>query len=263
MRFAHCYSVVNELGKYERNRLPSCLDNAIRFWRWLLNSIPGALGLGPDPFRGEKGWEFPPPNISRWDWSPGRHFSSLDVFSKQPWFKLESNAALILTAFKELPSKISDRLKDGKDLSAVATCLSHLAGYLYSVIPGISSAGQSEELRTFGNEHLKEFARAITQWTVYESEPKLSESQPKSEAALSQRESTALSDANPLVSRQKVSVRFLLWWACIQVLVVIGVIIGSHWKSSLWLEPAVIAMMIGTPLVVAAQMARATHDDHR
>ena len=32
MRFALCYSVVDELEKYEKNRLPSCLDNAIRFW---------------------------------------------------------------------------------------------------------------------------------------------------------------------------------------------------------------------------------------
>ena len=260
MRFALCYSVIDELDQYQRNRLPECIDKALRSWTWLVNSIPAILGLGSDPFREGIGFEFPAPAMWRWNWSPDRLLSDLNSLGKNPWFKLEPNTEFILTSFKQLPSKVFDRLRDRRDLTLVSDCLRHLAGYLYSVIPVISDNTRDPDLLDFGRDQLLEFARAVERLSPYRSQQPVPY---KRKAAFSSRMWSRIQSAISLFSHESSSVRYFAWWCSVQVLVVVGVRIASRWKAGLWSEPAIIAMIIGTPLLVAAEMAGSSRRGRR
>ena len=66
-------------------------------------------------------------------------FPQIDMLRiSHPWFKLEPSTMKVVDAFNSLSLKIGGRLKDKKDIHAVAMFLSQLAIYLYSIIPELS-----------------------------------------------------------------------------------------------------------------------------
>jgi hypothetical protein len=163
-----------------------------------------------------------------------------------PWFKLEPRTVKIIDAFNSTHLKITNRLKDRKDLHTVANILRELAKYLYSVIPELS--GKDEEVSGFGERALMKFADDLEALPAYAAEPR--------PLATKERASRKLVGVLiwlvGLFSHENPLVKFWVWWALVQLIAILAVTVALQSISALKLDSALIVFAIGTPLLVAA-----------
>lgn len=246
-RFAHCFAIVDEIGRYGTNHLEEHLERAQTYWTTLNYSLEGML-----PGRYIFIRDMVHSDIAR---RQARAWTGLDIehYTKAfPWFRLEPRSHEILQAFRDLPSKISDRLKDKKELHAVAKCLSDLASYLYTTIPDVSSTAEEEkELTLFGEQTLGNFVQQAKQLGPYSSEvePQVEQS------TLQQVLLRQLRMFAGIFTHGNIFVSFLAWWMLTELLAVVALRVAMGVVSGLTLDSTLVAALVAAPLGSAAVVA--------
>lgn len=163
MRFAYCYSVVDEIQKYKTNQLTRHIDAAVEYLDKTAESLrSGEMigeGLHADRLRRE---------VLLSEHQAGVIFVSRGTRPK--WYRLRPETETILQGCREFMPKLHDRLKDRKDLNAVEAALTDLAAYEYTEIPELSDSN-SETRFDEGSGLLLSFAQQVIALQSYRSEP--------------------------------------------------------------------------------------------
>jgi hypothetical protein len=268
MRFALCYATVKELERYAKNGLQKHVERAQDYWAQLQQMIQKMLcGFGSGGARSALN-----PSYSAYSayYSGGTaRLAAKDSFAESgdflipslfpemyyvqqgfPWFKLEPTTSKIINALCVMPWKITTRLMDRKDLSSIASSLLHLASFLYTLIPEVSSAGRhsSMELVAIGERYLLQFADSLEGLNVYKSEPQPLEGKEKVRSKLA----LAITWFGTLFVHESPVVKFIVWWALALAIVIFGLIIARHYATDLKMDSTIVTLLIATPLLVGA-----------
>lgn len=253
MRFALCYSIVQEVDRYTKNRIPKHVERAIEYWGSFIASLRSLFDrLDLSDIAVVRHRIYLESDI---DGSilMGRYLSVLpDVDSLRqsyPWFKVEPSTAKVINAFNGLQLRIPGRLKDKKDLPQVAKVLDNLAKYLYSAIPELSSGERNgRNLQALGERALMEFAEEAEKLPQYREEQRPLASKEK----VSRKLVGAFGWSVRLFSHENLLVRFCTWWGFAQALVLVVLRIAFQSVPNLKLDSNLIVFAGGTPLLVAA-----------
>ena len=273
MRFALCYATVQEIDKYSTNHLAKHIGLATKYWRlflpqlrMLLNparrgdtrspaAIPEAVEIATviesslddetlaeiqhHGFAGSKGLQ----KYLSW-------FPQIDMLRmSHPWFKLEPGTVKVVDAFNSLSLKIGGRLKDKKDIPAVANVLSQLAIYLYTIIPELSSGEHGEErVKVLGEQALVKFADAVQNLPPYEEELRPLATKERA----SRRVVGIFIWLASLFSHENLLVKFGAWWLLIQVIILLVLAVALQSVTKFRTDSTLLVFAIGTPLLVAA-----------
>ena len=239
MRFAYCYAIVNEIGKYRTNQLGRHIDAALDYLDEIAASLFPAMGLPFSPY--------PDPYLRREIYASRHQVGLMENGLTNPpkWYRLRRETELILKAFGEFVPKLRDRLKDRKDLPAVEATLTYLAAYQYLEIPELSSsmsgARFEDEMRS-----LLSFAARMAALPSYRSE----ELKPTPKEKLSLKFFTTLSKVTAPFSHENQVVAFLFWLVFLFLL--FG---GGFWVVlrlfSIKVDSTVITTLIGGPILGA------------
>lgn len=256
MRFAYCYSIVEEIRKYLTNQLDQHIDAAMDQWHRMFYSLRFML----HPYGFHLVPEMPPERIIVSEQWPASHRTSDAEKSLFPeilllqqtfgWFKLEKTTEEINQALNSFGGKLHDRLKDKKNLAAVADCLEELAGYLYSRIPEVSNRGDqgsSEALSSFGTERLISFARKLNALAQYSSEPK-----PEAEVRKLRKRLLRMGEAAAhAFSHENMAICFVVWYFLTGIIVLAAFKIAFSLFPSLQMDSIIASTMVGAPLAAA------------
>lgn len=268
MRFALCNAIAQEIDHYTKNRLPKHIERAGLYWRRLLpmlvrmlNPLDGhfvreayeVTSIGaPEldintiaPELRERGF-ITGPGL----WKYRSAFPQVDLLrTSHSWFKLDPTTTKIVNAFNTLPLKLTERIKDKKDLPAVEAVLRSLSVYLYSVIPEVSSIEDSDSsIKQFGEDSLIQFADSLDHLAPYRAEPRPLGSKEK----VTFKFTSAITCIAGLFCHDSLLVKFFSWWLLVQALVVVAIATASHYVAGLKLDSTLISLVVGTPLLVSA-----------
>ena len=243
LRFALSYAVVNEIEKFQTNRLQKPIAKAAEYegelWqslRELLISPFGRIALPPDM-----------------EESRLTSLNEVDFLSRTfPWFKLEEKARKIFDALRGFHSKIQDRIRDKKDLNDVSQCLLYLSAYLYTQIPELQP-NPSEKGATFaqwGVEQLATFADSVARFPAYSSE----EGRVAKKELIKKSVASRVAAVTGIFSHDNIFVCFLSWLVCLSVLVSIGTWIMLRTFPSLKMDSVLVSTIVATPIVGAATL---------
>jgi hypothetical protein len=260
MRFAYCYGTVDEIKKYQTNRLyrhiekaQSYLDRLARSL-WDLTVPASILGL-PEARIHYRHLYLHEAELARTGAPAGRILGGLTPRVK--WFKLDPQTEKILNAIFKLPSKFDDRLKDKRDLSTLARALTELATHLYTEIPEIFE-GTEDDRRQWeetGNTALNTFADQVNALSPYRAEAK----------AVSPHETVSrqvVSTGWKLTSffvHENVLVCFVAWYLLSLLLIGSGFWIAFHYVPTLAVDTVIMSTIVGGPVagaITAVTIAR-------
>jgi hypothetical protein len=269
-RFALCYATVQELDRFAKNGLQKHAEKALLYWTQLQILIQGmfnVFGGGRNPSTSSPApvvfAEYSEEELDASLQLAAKGLSAAHVFrlsspfrrvvifqQRFPWFKLEPTTSKILNALSSLPLKITTRLRDRKDLPSLISALSDFASYLYTLIPEVSSTGRysDSELALVGEESLIRFASSLDALGVYKPEPRPLEGKEKVRSKLT----LVICWFDELFVHETPLVRFIVWWALGQAIVMLGLVVARHYVPDLKFDSTLISLIIGTPLVVSA-----------
>lgn len=257
MRFACCYAIVDEIRQYETNHLQKHLDSALQFWPMLVEYLRTMLrswGLHYFRYMEEEGLE-PADAGEPTAAVPGIRSSLFPhlAFLKEkfPWFRLESSTEATVEAFEGLLSKVAPRLKDKKDLAAVAHCLTDLAGYLYTTIPGVSGTTkekQDDALQAFARSSLASFSTRIYGLAPHVSEPRPEIPIP----GFWGRARSRLSSSTAIFSHENTLICFVAWYGLTLILVLVGVAVAFYVIPTLKMDSTIVIAITTVPVASAA-----------
>lgn len=247
IRFACCYSIVDEISKYRTNGLQKHMDAAFGNWRRLRSRLPQILR----PFGGL----YPPSHEARRfgsrndeAWTKGQIFifyPEIEVLKGYfSWFRLEAQTEAIIGAFYALPAKIQDRIHDKKDLDVVVSCLTELSGYLYSRIPDVPSQEGNVSLAEFASRSLQSLVEQLIELPVYSTETKAT-SQPKefwkTLVLMSSKITVPFAHSNIFLC-------FLAWYILTLVLTLGALKITLHFLPGMRVDSVLVSVIVGGPL---------------
>jgi hypothetical protein len=250
LRFALSYAIVNEIEKYQTNRLPKPISKAsdyeVELWSLvaeLFNDNFGHMLVTSESIEGLRVHLLP---ITQFD-ILRRRFS---------WLRLESRTEKILNAFGSYHDKIRGRIVDKKDLRAISYCLLYLSGYFYSQIPELQSDpvqetdGKSVPLEQWGEKQLDLFASTVAEFSEYSpEEEKLAKQQ-----LLKQRVESRVTRMSNVFSHENIFVCFSSWLICLAALVWLGTWAMLRAVPALRMDSVLVSMVIGTPIIGAATL---------
>jgi hypothetical protein len=261
-----CYATGKELEKFTKNKLAKHTQLAHQYWRRLRGMLESMFGSiralnsrsihfyevmereGLVPYLAE---DTDPIAIRERARPRIRSFFSqvLAFEGKYSWFKLSPSTSRIVNAFDSLIVKVPGRIKDKKDIGAVAEVFFNLASYLYTTIPELSNEdGRGRDNSDDRSETaLLSFVEAIEPLSAYfaERQPLEGKDKVKSKVVLLSAWIFGL-----FVSENQV-VKFFAWWVMVQLLTFGGVAVAFHYVPNLKPE-LIISIVLPTPLVVAA-----------
>lgn len=251
IRFARCYSIVEEIARYRTNALPKHMNEASEHWRSLRGTLPRMLRPFSTGYR--RAFE-----SSQFDstedasWSKNQRFvfyPELEVIKKQfSWFQVDAKTESILEAFYTLPAKIQDRLFDKKDLEQVSSCLTAFAGYLYSRIPELPEHQRQPSIEHYGREQLRSFSEQLLKLPAYSSEPK----ETKRRVQFWKVASSAIQTATVPFAHPNIFACFLAWWAVTLLLTLVALRVVLHFFPNLTIDSILVSLIVGGPLACAA-----------
>ncbi len=235
MRFALCYATVQEIDKYSKNHLAKHIEQATKYWdlclprlRMLLDPVNRILYPYTAIREGVKVTTVTAPDADSevmaefaalvGGFATGTYlswFPQIDVLRmSQPWFKLERSTTQVINAFNSLAAKINDRLRDKKDLQKIQVVLSHLATYLYSVIPELSSEEpEGKNIASAGQMALVKFAEQLNAVSQYRAEQRPLATKERVSEKLARTCTWLLS----LFSHENLLLKFFIWWVLAQL----------------------------------------------
>ncbi len=254
MRFAFCYATIDQLRKYQTNRLRRHVESATSYFEDLSDSVArlvlSATGYGYHRLCGSGAFDevfldetraFLPLALRAGDLVGER--------ARFSWFKLEPQTQKILRALSSFPSKLRDRINDKKDLPILVSVLLDLSTYLYSEIPEISD-GVGEEanrLAEAGAASLESFAEKVNAMTQYASEVR--PETPKE--SMAKAAFSALARVGSIFRHENELVCFMAWYVLSLVLILSGFILAIHFEPGLRVDTVVISTVVGGPVAGA------------
>jgi hypothetical protein len=268
MRFALCHATVQELDRFAKNGLQKHAEKAQQYWTQLqrmfqemldvLGGGGGRSALNPEYFvysaaysggtagSATKGSSVKPDGFLISSLFPEMYYLQHEF----PWFKLEPTTSRIMNALSTVPWKITTRIMDGRDLRSVASPLFHLASFLYTLIPEVTSANlhSDSELTTAGEQSLLRFAGSLEEVSFYKPEQRPLEGKERVRSRLV----VIIAWIDGLFVHETPIVKFIVWWALGQAIVLIGLFVARHYVNDLKLDSTLVSFAIGTPLVVSA-----------
>jgi hypothetical protein len=270
MRFALCYATVQELDRFAKNGLLKHAERALNYWTQLpkrilkMLDVPGggwgSSALSPDYFAysaAHSGGTAELAAKNSLTFTEAGDFLIPSLFpevyylqQRYAWFKLEPTTSKIMNALCTLPWKITTRLRDRKDVSSVASSVLHFASFLYTLIPEVSSTGRHSdtELAAAGEQSLLRFADSLESLSFYRPESRPLEGKEKVRSKLAM----AIAWLVELFVHETPIVKFIVWWALSQAIVIFGLVVAHHYVADLKPDSTLVSLVIGTPLVVSA-----------
>lgn len=248
LRFALCYAVVNEIGKYQTNRLQKPIVKASEYEVELWSSLREILSSPFDRMAAV--------SIQVSDVGQGHllKYSAVDFLRQAfPWFKLESKTDKVFEALRRFHFKIGDRIRDKKDLNEVSACLLYLSAYLYTQIPELQPSPNDDKGAAFvqwGEEQLVAFADSVARFPAYTSE----EARVAKQELIKKSVVSRVSELTTIFSHDNIFVCFLSWLVCLGVLVSIGTWMMLHAFTSLKMDSVLVSTIVATPVVGAATL---------
>lgn len=250
MRFALCYSIVNEIEKYRTNGLSKHIESAANSWTSMLKKLVSMLQ--PFSVHVPTGIEVERIEISRgssWD-RRGRMnlYSEIDALKERfQWFHLDAHTEQIIEAFETLPLKLRDRLRDKKELEDVSDCILDLSGYLYSRIPDVPAHQGRDSLATLGDVCLESFSGRLLGLDPYTTEIKSEVTPVRSRKVL-----LSILRGVPIpFSHQNIFVCFLTWYIFAQILTVASLKTTLHFLPAIEIDSVIVATLVASPLACA------------
>jgi len=260
--FAQCYSTISEIESYRTNKRSVHITAACDHWYEFILFLDNGLESQSRHFI--RGIEVGP----QYDWNSTteqkadslfkiakekRHFMPRVQYliATSAWFKVDPDTEAILNAFDELVCKITYRILDRRELGLVAECLRHLCMYLYTRVPELADAEKTrEKLDEEAYTAITIFAKQVKEMTVYQPEQtKISETEA---AAKLKRGANNL--AIRLFCNEVPLIRFASWWVVVQLVVGTAIAVCLETIKSLLLDSTLIALVVGSPLAIAAAM---------
>lgn len=246
MRFAYCYATVDEVRKYRRNHLArhieAALGNLEKIGTAMMRASTLDLAEGAYPYHY---WRL---EMGAGPLAEAGVHRSVGVRLDRPrWYRLEPETEEIVRAFPLVLPRLSDRIKDHRDLGAVDSALTELARYLYTEIPDVSDGASRPELEAAGAGALLGFARQINELPPYRSEPVArapAERASQKAFLLGRRVAGAFTHSNVLVG-------FFCWYVLSLALVYASFRVAFIMVPALRVDSTVVATAVSAPLVVA------------
>ncbi len=240
MRFALTYAIVDELADFQKNSRPSHIQHALDYAEGLFKAIPALLVPNLDIIHA-----YPTGELRQ-------HIDPLSSYRRFSWFRLDPKTENILVAFRKLRSKIHDRIKDKKDLSAVTQILQELALYFYAEIPELQSDDKPGEnsYAQVGEQALEKFAQAVEQLPSYSSERPPSTVEEK----IQKKVSGKIERIGGLFMHPNFFACFITWLIFLAIVVCGGVWGAKHFAPDLKLDSTLVALIIGVPVAGAATL---------
>jgi hypothetical protein len=232
MRFAYCYSVVEEVRHYRTNQRPAHIDAALEFLDKAFKSMFQDSSVSP----------VEQIHLSRYYATIVGPFA-LDSYP--PWYRVHPETETILRAFREFVPKLHDRLKDKKDLGSIEAALTDLAAYQYTQIPELSES-KSEPRFEEGTEVLFKFAQQIVALPPYRSE----RLNPTPKETLARRLLIAGRQVSLPFTHRNVLVAFCAWLVLMLVLFWGGFYIALRFFP-LKMDSTIMTALIGGPVATA------------
>lgn len=246
MRFAYCYSVVDEISAFQTNGLQKHLDSALDSWK-------GCQSLLYFMLRPFYMIALPTAAINRTEITidPAGERERFALFlevaelkRRFSWFRVESDTDATLDALAALPSKIRDRLRDKKDLSQVCSCLLQLSGYLYSRIPDVPQTYEAESVEELGSKCLQYFVSELSVLPPYatESKPTVPES------SLLRPVLRAVNQFSSLWVHESAFICFMAWWGLTLLLTLGSLRVVLHFLPGVVVDSVLVSLIVGGPL---------------
>jgi len=250
VRFAACYAIPLDIRRYQTNRLPRHIDEALCKWsrlRPMIFSMLRPFGypmlVSPSGANAQLAVD-----IGLEGAAQRLLFGEVHALEESlSWFQLDAQTAYIVRAFEEFSQKINDRLKDKKDLGAVANALLFLSGYLYSKIPDALSPAGADTLPEFGTSCLLNFSAEVQSLAPYRSESK----SPVGSTRFWSWISETSRRVPGLFSHQNLLACFLAWYFVILVLVVIALKVTLHFFPAVVMDSVIVTTLVGCPAICA------------
>jgi len=263
MRFACCYSIIDEISKYRTNGIQRHADEAFKNWTRLRTRLPQM----PRPFS----TMYPSPSETRrfgsrhddaWTKEPKFIFyPEIELLRAQfPWFRLDPRTDAVIEAFYTIPAKIQDRLREKKDLDLLSACLTELSAYLYSRIPDVPSRHGNESLAEYGDQCLQSLVERIRDLPPY-----ISETKPTTNHVQFWKNAVwTLSKMTAPFAHSNIFLCFLAWWALTLLLTLGALKTVLHFLPGLTIDSVIVSLIVGGPLacaVSAVAISRARRRD--
>lgn len=245
MRFAYCYSVVDEISTFQTNGLQKHIDSALGNWKEcqrLLYSMFRPFYMIPMPTA---------MNRSDITIDPARESQQFELFleveelkKRFSWFRLESGTDATLDALTALPSKIRERIPDKKDLAQVCSCLLQLSGYLYSRIPDVPQSSGVESVEELGSKCLQSFVNELSLLPPYATESKPTVPQP----SLLRPVFVAAKQISSLWVHENAFICFMAWWGLTLLLTLGSLKVVLHFLPGVVVDSVLVSLIVGGPL---------------
>jgi hypothetical protein len=229
MLFSLCWTIADELEKFERNRLIHLQKQILQLWAKLVMY-----------FR----WNFDLVSYETVSFhylpSPGSRLAprAEAVAIALNWRSTQPSTYKIVNSLNELHLKVSPRLKEGKDVPQIVIALRHLGAFVYSTLQ------QDQVVAVWGYEELLKFAETVsalpTVQVPVETEPGL----PK----------RVFLKVGGWLRHPSIGVAFFSWLVLFEVLFVAFCFFAFRVYPSLRINETIVAMLIGGPIAAAISM---------
>jgi hypothetical protein len=250
MRFAYCYSVVDEISAFQTNGLQKHIDSALDNWKECQRLLyfmfrPFYMLEMPTVAKTQAQFAIDPASESqRFDL-----FLEVEELKRRfSWFRVQPDTDATLDALVALPSKIRDRIRDKKDLSQVGSCLLQLSGYLYSRIPDVPQSYGGESVEELGFKCRQVFVNELSLLPPYATESK--SMVPRS--SLLRSLIGAAKQFSSLWVHENTLVCFMVWWGLTELLTLVSLRIVLHFLPGVVVDSVLVSLIVGGPLACAA-----------
>jgi hypothetical protein len=246
MRFAYCYSVVDEISSFQTNGLQKHMDSALDNWKKCQRLLyfmfrPFYMIDMPTVAMTQAQFAIDPASESQ----QFALFLEVEELKRRfSWFRLESDTGATLDALAALPSKIRDRLRDKKDLSQVCSCLLQLSGYLYSRIPDVPQSDGGESVEELGFKSRQYFVSELSLLPAYATESKPM----AAKSSLFRSVVGAAGQFSSLWIHENTFICFMAWWGLTLLLTLGSLRVVLHFLPGVVVDSVLVSLIVGGPL---------------
>jgi hypothetical protein len=224
LRFALSYKLMQDLRHFQLNKLEVFINDASRNWDALTTHLQRLFNPHGPSFE-------------------QTFFYQVFTLLQTGWFRLDPTTLRVINGLDGLLNKLAPRIRARDDLGQVANCLELLSGYLYSLIPGISSS----EVSNWGIAQLSSLAEQVAGLSAYPVQSK-----PEASAKSSGKARAGLTFLSGFFMHENLFLCFVAWWALLQVLVILGMFIALKLIPNLPMDSVIATSLVATPILGAA-----------
>lgn len=245
LRFAYCYGALDEVRRYSSSGAAQHIETADVYLGRLVGAMMRASTL--DLAEGAYPYHYWQSDAWVGRRKSGEH-ASVGVRLKLPnWYRLQPDTEEIVKAFARL-TLLRERAADATDLTVVESALIDLGTFLFTEIANVPGAAPRAALEQVGADSLLSFARKVNALPPYERQPR----KPEPRGRLLRGLGALAQTLTAILTHENVTAAFFGWYFLTLILEVVVCLIAFRLFPKLSVDTALLATVIGTPLVVAA-----------